>query len=90
MTNLIFGGIMPISSARTALIKLVRPDAASEWPTLGFTYTSQYLMYLAGAVYLDRTHRADEDTLVTEDISDRRGLNRVASWGSCSMTLPSC
>lgn len=36
--NLMFGGIVSCSKASTALIKLVIPEAPSEWPTLGFTY----------------------------------------------------
>lgn len=35
--NLIFGGIVLCSKASTALIRLVMPEAPSEWPTFGFT-----------------------------------------------------
>jgi hypothetical protein len=35
--NLIFGGIVLRSNMRTALIKLVRPLAPSEWPVFGLT-----------------------------------------------------
>ena len=33
-----FGGIILCSNARTVLMRLVIPEAPSEWPTFGFTY----------------------------------------------------
>lgn len=39
--NLMFGGIVLFSKANTALIKLVKPEAPSEWPTFGLTYISE-------------------------------------------------
>jgi len=35
--NLMLGGIVRCSKARTALMRLLRPDDPSEWPRLGFT-----------------------------------------------------
>jgi hypothetical protein len=32
-----FGGMVLCSRARTHLIKLLKPDDPSEWPTFGFT-----------------------------------------------------
>jgi len=43
--NLMFGGIILCSKAKTDLIKLVRPEAPSEWPKFGLTepmYTPLY------------------------------------------------
>jgi hypothetical protein len=43
--NLMFGGIVLCSKAKTDLIKLVRPEAPSEWPKFGLTepmYTPLY------------------------------------------------
>lgn len=37
LEDLMFGGIVLFSNARTALIRLVRPLAPSEWPVFGFT-----------------------------------------------------
>lgn len=51
--NLIFGGIVLCSKARTALIKLVMPEQPSECPTFGFTepiYTPRSLKTLPTAV----------------------------------------
>ena len=38
LSNLILGGIVLCSSARTHFIRAVRPDAPSEWPKLGYTH----------------------------------------------------
>ncbi len=35
--NLMLGGMVRCSSARTALMTLVMPEQPSEWPTLGLT-----------------------------------------------------
>lgn len=37
VSNLMFGGIILCSNARTHLIKLLSPEEPSEWPTFGFT-----------------------------------------------------
>jgi hypothetical protein len=36
LENLILGRIVLFSSDKTALIRPVKPEAPSEWPTLGF------------------------------------------------------
>jgi len=38
VVNLMFGGIILCSKVRTALIKLLIPEAPSAWPMFGFTY----------------------------------------------------
>ena len=44
MSNLIFGGMIPCSRASTDLMRLVSPDAPSEWPKFGLTCLDQSLL----------------------------------------------
>lgn len=42
MSKCTFGGIVERSSDRIALMRLVIPDAPSEWPKLGLTCFAQH------------------------------------------------
>ena len=61
-----FGGTVLCSRAKTVLIKLVVPEAPSEWPTFGFTYIMSALTKDPRRI-LDE-YRSNDNTLVSEHI----------------------
>ena len=81
--KLMFGGMMPFSRARTALIRLVRPLAPSEWPTFGLTFPKQQMSIFMCLSNYCRFHLQSRCRLLTrlrthEQLrSLREGLQRM-------------
>ena len=83
--KLIFGGIVLCSSAKTVLIRLVVPEAPSEWPTFGFTYST--LAFTEDCREAPEKYRSDEDTLLSEHICNGCRFQRVTNSSTSAMTL---
>ena len=82
--NLMFGGIILFSRANIAFIRLVIPEAPSEWPTFGFTRWGSVRSH---DVISENAYRANKHTSFPEHVSYCCGLYGVPSRSTCSVAL---
>ena len=81
--NLMLGGIVWCSKARTALKRLEMPEAPSEWPTFGLSYVRQNIL---GAGQC-RAYRTNMDATCAKYTGYGFELNRIAGGSPCSVAL---
>lgn len=88
LSKLMLGGITLCSNARTVFIRLVVPEAPSEWPTFGFT-----CCILASSKKTRDTYdgyRSNKDPVTSEDICKGRCFQRITNRSTGPMTLDEC
>lgn len=83
LLNLMLGGMVLFSRAKTALMMLVMPDAPSECPVFGLTYER---VRSERGMTRD-AYRSNVDAMLSKDIAHGSGLDGVTSWCTSPMTL---
>ena len=88
LLKLMFGGMILCSNARTVFIRLVVPEAPSEWPTFGFTCCA--LASSKKMHYTYERYRSNKGSITFEDVCNSCYFQRITNRSAGPMTLDEC
>ena len=81
------GGIVSFSKARTTLIRLVMPDAPSEWPTFGLTCCVQRLECLVRLYRRVPAYRPNVRSKLSKDICHCSCFSHISNLSTSAMAF---